>query len=184
MTINPRALARYVAGLFKSRSRNIAFATLLVDVFIVVLVFNFHVKPYYWLWVAYCISLFVGYAFMLRDIAENMARFPSIDAPWMAFLFFNMTLVIAVLFATPWIAFGHVSLNGQPKGDLGLLDAMYLSVTVLTTLGFGDIVPCDEPSRAYLIYQALFGVMHMVVSFSVITSRMIDKKISGKSRMG
>lgn len=184
MTLNPRALARYVARLFKSRSRTVAIAAVFVDVFISILVFNFHVQPYHWLWVTYCISLFVGYVFLLRDMAGNMTSFPSVDVPWMAFLFFNMTVLIALLFTTPWIAFAHVSLNGQTKGDLGLLDAMYLSVSVLTTLGFGDIVPNDEPSRAFLIYQAIFGVTHMVVSFSVITSRMIDKRISSMSHVG
>jgi hypothetical protein len=178
MTINPSALARYVARFFGSRSRTIAFVTVLVDLLITILVFNFYVPPYHWLWVTYCISLFIGYVFLLRDIAENMTGFPSVDVPWMAFLFFNMTLLIALLFTMPWIAFAHVSLNGKPIVDLGLLDAMYLSVSVLTTLGFGDIVPSDEPSRAFLIYQVLFGVTHMVVSLSVITSRMIDKRIS------
>lgn len=184
MTINSCALARYVARFFKSRYRTIALATVLVDIFIAILVFNFHVPPYPWLWVTYCISVFIGYAFLLREMAENMIGFPSVDVPWMAFLFFNMTVLIALLFTMPWIAFAHVSLNGQPKGDLGLLDAMYLSVSVLTTLGFGDIVPNDEPSRAFLIYQALFGVTHMVVSFSVITSRMIDKRALDTPRTG
>ena len=75
---------------------------------------------------------------------------------------FTMVTSILLLFAgidrmLSWAHVGNFYVNGVPAG-LSPVSTMYFSVTTLTTIGFGDIVPATDISRALVTIQILFGL--------------------------
>jgi hypothetical protein len=72
---------------------------------------------------------------------------------WVALVALGWTLVY-----WPHLAGGFVSGGGLEQTARGsLLDALYLSMVTVATLGFGDIVPTDEWLRVAVPVQALLG---------------------------
>jgi len=73
-------------------------------------------------------------------------------------------LLLAILFATLFA----LLLRAQP-GALTLpggapvewFDVVYFSVTVLTTTGFGDVVPLTRQARALVMIEQIIGVMYV-----------------------
>ena len=53
-------------------------------------------------------------------------------------------------------------IGGQPT-PLGFLDALYLSVTVLTSTGFGDIAPLARQARAICMVQEIVGALFLAI---------------------
>jgi voltage-gated potassium channel len=82
------------------------------------------------------------------------ARFPGIKAAEALGLVFPLYLLI---FASTYYMMEHTaaaSFNQQ----LSKTDALYFTVTVFSTVGFGDIVPKSEVARVVLIIQMLGDV--------------------------
>jgi len=55
------------------------------------------------------------------------------------------------------------SLGGSVAQPLSILELLYFSMTVLTSTGFGDIVPLSGPARALVIVQEVFGVLFVAI---------------------
>jgi hypothetical protein len=53
-----------------------------------------------------------------------------------------------------------------PQEEAGLLTAIYLSLTALTTLGLGDIVPAEAGMRMVVPFEALVGFVLLSASIS------------------
>jgi hypothetical protein len=72
---------------------------------------------------------------------------------WVALVGLGWTLVY-----WPHLAGGFVvGPGGGPAGRGGILDALYVSMVTVATLGFGDIVPTDEWLRVAVPVEALLG---------------------------
>jgi len=52
--------------------------------------------------------------------------------------------------------------GGQP-GHLVYADALYLSITVLTSTGFGDIVPLTRPARGTCMLEQITGALFVAI---------------------
>lgn len=72
---------------------------------------------------------------------------------WVALVVLGWTLVYWPHLERGFVLTG--ALGGSARG--GLLDALYLSMVTVATLGFGDIVPTDEWLRIAVPVQALLG---------------------------
>jgi hypothetical protein len=57
---------------------------------------------------------------------------------------------------------GSFAVGGQPA-QLGVVDLMYFSFTVLTSTGFGDIVPVLRQSRAVCVVEQLIGGLYVAI---------------------
>jgi hypothetical protein len=64
---------------------------------------------------------------------------------------------------------------GQP-GRLLDADALYFSVTVLTSTGFGDVVPLTRPARGVCMLEQITGVLFV----AILIARLADIYPSGK----
>jgi hypothetical protein len=66
--------------------------------------------------------------------------------------------MLVLSFAAVYFATGSAD-PGAFSEDLSRLDAAYFSVTVLATVGFGDITPVTEAARSMLIAQMLLDLV-------------------------
>ncbi len=79
-------------------------------------------------------------------------------------------LLVVVVFAYVFYALAH----NQPNQVVGLhtrLDALYFTVSTLTTIGFGDIHAEGQSARALVLVQVIFDLVFVAASVSLITSR-------------
>ena len=65
-------------------------------------------------------------------------------------LYFSLIPVFAALYA-----FGEFGGNSPPSGIIGYL---YFSVVTITTLGYGDAFPSNDPSRFLCLVESLLGI--------------------------
>ena len=99
-----------------------------------------------------------------------LSRLVPYVRPRQTFLGLFGPLSLLVLFAV-WAAsliagFGLIHHGIAPR-DGGLVDAMYLSGTTFTTLGYGDMIPNTRPDRVVAVAEAAtgFGFFAIVISY-------------------
>jgi voltage-gated potassium channel len=94
--------------------------------------------------------VFVGItAWQVRAIAGS--RYPELKAAEALGLLFPLYLVV---FASTYYVMERAS-GASFSQPLTRTDALYFTVTVFSTVGFGDIVPKSEVARVVLIFQML-----------------------------
>ncbi|MBW3614169.1 MAG: potassium channel protein [Actinobacteria bacterium] len=87
---------------------------------------------------------------------------------------------IMLLFALVYGTTGYVLLEG-----FGLLDALYMTVTTLTTVGFGEIEPLSPPGRAFTITLITIGFAAVFLLVSALTASLASGHLGRRlSRRG
>ncbi|XMO87140.1 potassium channel protein [Algibacter sp. AS12] len=66
--------------------------------------------------------------------------------------------------------FGYVMISGY-----SLVDAFYMTVITMTTVGFGEVVPLDDQSKIFTIFLILASVVIVGYALSVITEYILSK---------
>lgn len=87
-------------------------------------------------------------------------------------------LFLIIVFAKLHSHFG-VLVNGGSATSHEFFDALYFSVVVWTTLGFGDMAPASTAGRMVAMIEALLGLMSMALAVAVTVS-----VIDGLSKSG
>ncbi|MFV0564605.1 MAG: potassium channel family protein [Flavobacteriaceae bacterium] len=59
--------------------------------------------------------------------------------------------------------------------DYTWLDAVYMTVITITTVGFGEVVPLDDQSKVFTIFLILSSVLIMGYALSIITEYILSK---------
>ncbi len=77
-------------------------------------------------------------------------------------------LAVALVYGTV----GFVVIEG-----FGLLDAVYMTVTTLTTVGFGEIEPLGPGGRAFTISLIAMGFVAVFVLVAVVTARLASGQL-------
>lgn len=99
------------------------------------------------------VLLVLVYVVSLRRIGRS--RYPMLRA----------LLVITVFLVTYLLLMAYVYLSlqarfpGQVPGVVTHVDALYFTVTVVTTVGFGDIVPVGQAAKAVVTTQMVFTLV-------------------------
>jgi voltage-gated potassium channel len=65
---------------------------------------------------------------------------------------------------------GYVMISGY-----SLIDALYMTVITMTTVGFGEVVPLDDQSKFFTIFLILASVVIVGYALSVITEYILSK---------
>ncbi|GAA4816407.1 potassium channel protein [Litoribaculum gwangyangense] len=65
---------------------------------------------------------------------------------------------------------GYVMISGY-----SLVDAFYMTVITMTTVGFGEVVPLDEKSKIFTIFLILASVVIVGYALSIITEYILSK---------
>jgi hypothetical protein len=105
---------------------------------------------------------FVTVAYLLRYVFQ-----PEVMTTDKLFGAASGYLMLCVLWAYFYVLVdffypGAFQVGGQPT-PLGFLDALYLSVTVLTSTGFGDISPLLRQARAVCMVQEIVGALFLAI---------------------
>lgn len=80
----------------------------------------------------------------------------------------SITVVIAVGAA------GYTAFAGYP-----LFEAVYMALTTVTTIGYGEVLPLGRAGRLFNIFYIIVGVATMFVAIGVLTQAMIELELSG-----
>ena len=93
---------------------------------------------------------------------------------------FQHSLYLLIGFVCAALYYGIELFQGNPEiattftGNLGVgpprVEALYYSFVTLTTLGFGDIAPIAQPTRALSIVEALIGQLFLVTMMARLVS--------------
>jgi hypothetical protein len=105
---------------------------------------------------------FVTTAYLLRYVFQ-----PTVMTPDKLFGAAAAYLLIGVLWAYNYAIIGFFYpesylVVGQP-GRLVYADALYLSITVLTSTGFGDIVPLTRQARGVCMIEQITGALFVAI---------------------
>lgn len=87
-------------------------------------------------------------------------------------------VAIYLLIGTTWAVTFSLLETLQPGSFHGLSEGggsnwtelLYLSLTTLTTLGYGDIAPASAPARIWANLEAIFGVLYL----SILVARLVS----------
>ena len=58
--------------------------------------------------------------------------------------------------------------------DMTVLDALYMAVTTLSTVGFSEVQPLSPPGRAFTIGLILFGVSAMAWAAQSMVAALLE----------
>jgi voltage-gated potassium channel len=85
----------------------------------------------------------------------------------------NVLFIVAILFASGYYALSRGT--GQMSGIENHTDALYFSMTVLSTVGFGDIHAVGELGRAVVTVQMLFDLVFVASAVGLVVSSIISR---------
>jgi hypothetical protein len=127
------------------------------------------------------VLLVVLYVLSLRRIGRS--RYPLLRA-----------LVLITVFLVTYLllmAYVYLSLESRSPGQLpGIathLDALYFTVTVITTTGFGDITPAGQAAKAVVTVQMVFTLVvlgALLRSAASVGRRERQRRSQGETRGG
>ena len=113
-------------------------------------------------------------------IVRNIAFRREVDRETMlgalsAYLLFGMAFAFAYRF------FGEV--QGGPffgaQGEGGVPDDLFFSFVTLTTTGYGNLVPADNPGQSLAVLEALLGQLFLVTAVAKIVNAWKPRARSG-----
>jgi voltage-gated potassium channel len=90
-------------------------------------------------------------------------------------------VVAIVLWAIAFFAFVYVRIGGAPGQFEGLvtrLDAVYFTVTTLTTVGYGDIRAVGQTARLVVVVQMVFNVVVIAAAVRVLLGAIRRRAVS------
>ena len=79
-----------------------------------------------------------------------------------AYFWSNLYFLIEILAAG--------SFDDLSGGDMTRVDFLYFSLSSLTTLGYGDIVPLSGPARIFSALESVFGVLYLAIFISALVA--------------
>jgi hypothetical protein len=144
------------------------FRTLLVTVLVLVV---YAVAPWDRLGDGSAVRIFLGWLVLLGVALwwelRSVARSPH---PWLraAQAVVLVLLLLVVPFATAY-AYASASDSANFTQPLTRIDAMYFTVTVFATVGFGDIAPVTEGARVLVTVQMVIDLVLIGVIIKVLT---------------
>jgi voltage-gated potassium channel len=159
-----RAIATLDRG---ERRRRVLFATVRLVAGVVILLWAYYALPFDWDPAVQVLGGVVGSVLLLMGMvlvplrAVTRAEFPELRA--IEATGFTATLAV-VLFASIYLTLANADPTAFSE-TLGHTDALYLSMTTVTTVGFGDVSATSEAARVAVMVQMLvtFAVLGLLV---------------------
>jgi hypothetical protein len=112
----------------------------------------------------------IYFYFQLRGIRNS--RHPGIRASEATF---SSAFLFLAMFATIYVIISMDS-PGSFTEDLTSFSALYYAMTVMSTVGFGDITPTTVPARSVTMIQMALGLIYLGVVVRVFSSAAKNRK--------
>lgn len=102
-------------------------------------------------------TLVVGGVLFVLSLTRQFRRVVTAELPGLrAFRALGITVALfLVIFAGAYLSFPP----GSFSRELNHISALYFAITVLSTVGFGDITPETDPARVVVSTQMLLGLV-------------------------
>ena len=110
---------------------------------------------------------------MVRSILAS--QFPGVRA--VEALAGSVPLLL-LLFASTYVVMERPS-AGEFSEPLSHTDALYFTVTVFSTVGFGDITPKEEPARLVVTGQMIADAVILALAIKVIVGAVRARSTTG-----
>jgi voltage-gated potassium channel len=121
------------------------------------------------------VAVFV--AWQARAVANS--AYPGIRATAALLVSFS---VLVVLFATAYLLIATMELGAFTE-PLNRIDALYFTISVFSTVGFGDIAPCSTAARIGVTGQMLADLVFVGLAARVLTDAVRrSSQISARTR--
>ncbi|MBL8236961.1 MAG: potassium channel protein [Bryobacterales bacterium] len=96
------------------------------------------------------------------------------DADWRRFKRRVAQIVAAIATVISIGCTGYMVFAGAP-----FFDSIYMALTTITTIGYGEIIPLGRAGRVFNIFYIVVGVGTVLVALGVLTQAMIELELSG-----
>lgn len=117
-----------------------------------------------------------GVALVARQLVARVHEYgssgerPAVGLETLASVLF----VVAVVFAGSYFALSRRS--GQFSGISNHIDALYFSMTVLSTAGFGDVHATGQLARILVMVQMLFDLVFVAAAVGLVVSSIVARR--------
>jgi hypothetical protein len=134
-----------------------------------------------WSWMFSGVLYFISVVYLLRYVFQ-----PKIMTPDKLFGAAAAYLLIGVFWAYLYAIVGYFypqsyMVVGQP-GRLVFADALYLSVTVLTSTGFGDVTPLTRQARGVCMIEQITGALFVAILIARLAGSIRRKRATSTIR--
>ncbi len=167
MSLSPNALLASTPetrrALFSSIGRSLLTVILLIAVYFTV---PLTVEAEVWLWISLLLLLVLFVAVTAWHV-RSILRSPhpgirGIEAMAM------IAPMFLVLFAAIYFVLAESNSANFNEGGLTRIDALYFTLTILVTTGFGDIYAASQVARVVVMIQMVFDLLLIGVAIKVI----------------
>ena len=163
----------------RERRRRVVFSTVRLLTGAVLLLWAYYALPFDWDPALQVVGGLLGSALLLMAMvlvplrAVTRAQFPELRA--IETTGFTATLAV-ILFSSIYLTLANADPTAFSE-PLGHTDALYLSMTTVTTVGFGDVSAKSEAARVAVMIQMLvtFAVLGVLVR---LVSRVVRRSLN------
>jgi hypothetical protein len=126
--------------------------------------------------IACAISLFlIGDILVAHLSIAFVSQFPADplrSVTFALFSFFQLAVAFGVFFAAPDPSFSWVGKENEPPMRISWLNSLYFSLLIITTVGWGDILPHHDASllRAIISLELIVALSFLVSVLQIMTS--------------
>jgi len=126
--------------------------------------------------IVYCILL--GWVVLLRTFSKGPVTIHRIQGTIVVYLLVG--LMFAMAYHSVYLIFSETAFKGVSSSDRK--EFMYYSLTTLTTVGYGDILPAIAISRSLANLESLIGVLFPAILIARLVSMEFEysKEAKGK----
>ena len=96
----------------------------------------------------------------MTALSASASTIPSKDALFVVFSFAMFYILISAL----------IIFNIEPESFESFFDALYWATVLLTTIGYGDILPVTVVGKIITMVSSIFGIAIVALPAGIITS--------------
>jgi Ion channel len=135
-------------------------------------------EPGTFLFAASCVLYLVAPVAIVRDIGtRSEVDLETVLGAIAAYLLIGMFFA----FAYRWMGDVESTPFFGAQGDGSLPDDLFFSFTTMTTIGFGSLVPADNPGQTFAVAEGVIGQLFLVVAVAKVIGSWQPKRMSGAS---
>ena len=130
--------------------------------------------PGAFLFAASCVLYFIAPVAIVRDIGTRRdVDLETVLGAVAAYLLIGMFFA----FAYRWMGDVQSTPFFGPQGDGTLPDDLFFSFTTMTTIGFGSLVPADNPGQTFAVAEGVIGQLFLVVAVAKVVGAWQPKRM-------